>query len=96
MPSMETAVRGGHGTGGLGSGLEKVENGLGKIAVRTEAVLDAFQFIPVGKTLVEEQINDFLKTAHFHKIINIVSQIQKAPFLTAHITQSGFVGDDAF
>ena len=87
---------GGHGPGGLGGRFEEIQNGLGQVAVGTEAFLDALQFLTVGKTLVEKQINHFFKTAHLHQIIDIVAQIQQTPFLAAHVTQSGFIGDDSF
>ena len=87
---------GGHGPGGLGGRFKEIQNGLGKVAVGTEALLDALQLIPVGQPLVEKQVNHFFKTAHLHQVINIVAQIQQTPFLTAHITQGRFISYDSF
>ena len=60
-----------------------------------QAQLEPFQLFPVGKPLVEQQVDDLRKTAKVYQVLNFITAVEESSLLTANIAQPGLVGNNA-
>ena len=78
------------------SGLDEADHALRKFPLASKLRFQFVQFGAIRQYPVPEKINDLFVGRFAGKLVDIVTSVDKNPFVPQHIAQAGRVGDDSF